>query len=712
MMPYFEGLNRLPMLRLLIPVILGIVLQHKIRVPLQLITVFIISLFLLLCTLWKYKPLNASFRFRWLYGFFLNIFVLLVAMGLMDTRMNSSSFMDFRVNENFVIARVLENPGERERSLRLLIQPLGIISGDSIVKTTGRAVAWIEKDSLSAILIPGDRIIIPGQFREINNAGNPYEFDYKRYMNIQGIYGETYIPAGSWFRYDGGAGNRGLWLASLRLRNHLLEILKSNGITGREYSVASALILGYRSGLDNETRQIYAGSGAMHILAVSGLHVGILYLLLAWMLGFLKNIKYYSALRPVIIILIIWFYALLTGLSPSVTRSATMFSFIAVARLLEKPTSIFNTLSSAALVQLIINPFSLFMVGFQLSYLAVAGIAAFQPAIYSLLRSGNPVTDRLWALISLSFSAQVLIFPLIMYYFNHFPSYFLLTNIFAVPLAMLILYSGMSLFVVSFVPVLAAIISFVLNIALLLLNYITTFISLLPYARISNITLSIPLVLILYSIILSTLLFIVCKKVRFMQFAFLLVIAAFVLRADYRVRTARQNFFMVYNARGESVYNFISGKDNILVTSGHGEFNGQGLPYVAAGTARHRRADNLSFFSHDVFFDTGQYAKAPSLCMAGGSFVYFAGNRIYFAGYGDTHDKKTGNPVTADILVISSRTKYDLMVLSKHVIPGIVVIDSSVPYYQKARLIDQCREYGLTYHDVSASGAFIAGMSK
>ncbi len=700
------------MFRLLIPFILGIVLQYKTGVPLRLITVLIISLFLLLCALWKYKPVNASFRLRWLYGFFLNVFVLLVSMGLMSTRMNSSSFMDLRDNENFVIARILENPGERERSLRLLIKPLGVISGDSIMKTTGRAIAWIEKDSLSAILAPGDWIIIRGQFREIRNAGNPYEFDYVSYMKTQRVYGEAYIPAGSWFRYDGGARNRGFWLAPLRLRNHLLKILKSNGIGGRQYSVASALILGYRSGLDNETRQIYAGSGAMHILAVSGLHVGILYMLIAWMLGLLKNIKYYSALRPVIIILIIWFYALLTGLSPSVTRSATMFSFIAVARSLGKPTSIFNTLASAALVQLFFDPFSLFMVGFQLSYLAVAGIAAFQPAIYSLLRSFNPVTDRVWALISLSFSAQVLIFPLIMYYFNHFPSYFLLTNIFAVPLAMIILYSGLSLFAVSFVPVLAAIISFVLNIALLLLNYITALINLFPHAQISDITLSIPLVLILYSIILSTSLFLICKKVRFLQFAFLMVIAAFVLRADYKVRTAGQNFFMVYNARGESVYNFISGKDNILVTSGHGELNGQGIPYVAAGPARYLRADNLSIYAPDGFFNTGKFARTPSLYMAGGNFVYFAGNRICFAGYGDMHSQETGNPVTIDILVISSQTKADLVALFKYVIPGIVVIDSSVPYYQKARVIDQCGEYGLTYYDVSVSGAFVAGMSK
>ena len=709
-MHYYDGIKRVPVLHLLLPFITGIILQYNFRVSLSLLACSTILSFFLLCIFLNYIPAGKGFRFRWLYGLTLNGFIIFVSMGMMAARMNNTSFMELTGREGLIVARVMDNPREQEKSIRFLIRPVGFVSESGMIKISGDAIAWLEKDSAAMNLSIADRIIIPNNFRPIVNSGNPGEFNYRRHMRIQGIFGETYVPAGSWFTSDQKRGNTGLRLTAGRLRNHLLGILASHGISGREYSVASALILGYRSGLDYETRQIYAGSGAIHILAVSGLHVGILYVLVVWVAGFFRKARYYSLLNPIIILLIIWSYALLTGLSPSVTRSALMFSFFAVARSQGKPTSVYNTMASAALLQLVADPFSLFMVGFQLSYLAVAGIVYFQPAVYALIRFNNLLADRIWALFSLSFSAQLLIFPLVMYYFNQFPAWFLITNIFAVPLAMVILYSGLILFMFSWFPVLSSLIAVILNTSLMVLNFIVSFISELPFALVGGISLSWPLVIILYAVVICISIFIRYKKVRFLQFAIILVTLAFVMRAEYRIRTAGQSVFLVYNARGTSVYNFISGKENFLVSSNYGKPGDRTGHYVASGPAIYLNASKINDYSPDDFFDTIENSM-PALVMTGSNFVFFAGSGIYFPG-GESSVENDRKPVNTDILVISSRTTADLGDICKWVVPGIVVIDSSVSFYNKSNIIEQCREREIAYHDVSVSGAFVLGRDK
>ena len=701
------------MLRVLIPFALGIVLQYNIRVPLLYLTFLPVLLFILLCFLLKYRSLNCSYVLRRQYGLIFNLFVLAVSMGLTGNKMLTTSFIDdLNSGDDLIVSRIVESPLERDRTFRLLIEPEVIISGDTCRKTSGRAIAWVEKDSSSSTLTIGDHIVMQNRFREIRNHGNPWEFNYRQYTQMQGIFGEIYLPKDSWFRHDGAGRSQDIRLFPAKLRDHLLDVLKNRGITGKEYAVASALLLGYRRALDDETRQVYAGSGAMHILAVSGLHVGILYIFLAWFAGLFRSIKYYPAATALFMIVIIWFYAMLTGLSPSVTRAATMFSFLAFARSMNKTAFTFNTLATAALVQLIANPFSLFMVGFQLSYLAVAGIVYYQPALYSLLNFRGLIGDRVWALVSLSCSAQLLIFPLIIYYFNQFPVYFPVTNVFAVPLATVVLYGGLSLFLFSAVPFMGSVFAFILNSALVILNFITTLISSLPYATITGISASLPLLLIIYGIILCATLFIAWKKSVYLHLAFLLIISALVLRAETKIRTAGQNIFIVYNNRNVSMYNFISGRNNIIISSDNEHVSEAAIPWCAAGPARHLRTRDPGVYSPSAFFNT-LVPIEPELYPAGGNLVFFAGYTIYFAGPENRPGiNEISEPVNVDMLVISSPAAGDLPAIQDLVKPSLVIIDSSVTGFQKAGIIEQCLENGLDYHDVSTSGAFVAGLNK
>jgi competence protein ComEC len=691
--------KRLPVMRLLMPLVTGIILQYNLRICPLCISISALLLFVSLLLLRYYCSRRPDIN--WIRGIAFYLFILAVSMGITGNKLRKPSFMDMTAGDSFVMARLVENPLERERTFRVLVKPVAIIYGDTMIKTSGSAIAWFEKDSLSDRLRAGHMVVMPDNFRQIRNNGNPWEFDFRRHAALNGITGEIYLRGDSWFIAGGNFSRSGWQISIVNLRYRLLDVLAQSGISGRELSVASALLLGYRSTIDYETRQIYAGSGAMHILAVSGLHVGILYLLLVWVLGFFRGLRHHRIFAPAIIAALIWFYALLTGLSPSVTRAATMFTFLTISRTSGRPAATLNSLAAAAFFQLTANPFSLFMVGFQLSYLAVAGIVYYQPAIHSLVKSGSRIPDRIGALVSLSVSAQLLIFPLIIYYFNQFPGYFPVTNLFAIPLAMAILYSGLFLFLFTWLEPVAFVLSIILNLALILLNSILNFISNLPFAVIDNIHSSVSLVLVLYAMIFSITLFLKKRKTVYLFLVFLTIITGLGLRAAYRIRSLDQNVFIVYNDRGNSTYNFISGSKNLLISSRTEQTINYNLQMFAA-PARKFNANDRSFIPSGVFFDAALPAD-PAIYSQGGEFVFFAGHVIWFAG----REASVMQGIRADRVVFSSRTTTDLDLLLSLVTPTVVIIDSSVSTRQRQRIIDKCIEKRISFWDVSSSGAFM-----
>lgn len=699
-----ELLKRMPLLRLLLPFAAGILIQNKVLLPLSSILPVCGALFFLLLFVTTFPFCLPGYNLRWIYGIALNSLIIFISMWAVSARTGSQTFTDHTGSGGVLIARVYDTPSERERSFRVVIEPVSVLQGDIFVRTSGRAVAWFEKDSLSAMLRPGDRIVLPNSFRPIENSGNPFEFDFKRYMGFRGIVAESYVPGDKWL-VDGSLKGRGVVRVSAALRDRLYNILKNGGIDGDELAVAGALLMGLRSGIDSDLRQTYGFSGAMHILAVSGLHVGILCFFLQWVFRFFRRFRYYKVYSTSIIIFAIWFYAMLTGLSPSVTRAATMFSFVFVGRSLSRYSDIFNTLAASALFQLMIDPFTIYMTGFQLSYLAVSGIAVYQAPLSSLLRSGNFLIRRIWTLITVSVSAQILIFPLLLHNFNYFPNYFVLTNMFAVPFAVVILCSGLLLFIFSFVPVVSAILAYVLNFALTALNFLVRIVSLLPLSVSGDIFLSIPATLILYCLIISVSLFFFFKRVWFLKIGLVFIIAGLFLAASRTIRTSGQQFFIVYNCSGYSAYNFITDRENILVKAG-GEKENDGFPdHVAQKPALYLNTGDIKKVEAEVFFNPCNRRSFHNLHVFG-SWVDFGGYRIFFAR-GQHHDS-FNNPIPpdTDLIVISSDYRGRIDNLYRFVKPGMVVIDSSVGYYRRQQLIDECLETGIEFHDMRAAGAF------
>ena len=290
----------------------------------------------------------------------------------------------------------------------------------------------IAKDSLAKPLSIGVRLIIKEKISPVSGPKNPYQFNYASYLKNQGIHHEIHSSYAEILKLEPSAPS--IKGAAEQFRNYCIYKLSQTSISQKQLAVIQALVLGQKRALDKQLYQRYAAAGVIHILAVSGLHVGILYAILLVLLAPVTRLKKGEIIRSVSIVLSLWCYALFTGLSASVCRAVTMFSFFAVAQALGRKTSTINTLSLSFICLLFYNPLYLFQVGFQLSYLAVLSIITIQPKLASLYTPSNKLAKLLWNTMTVTLAAQIGLGPLSIYYFNQFPGLFFITNSIVLPL--------------------------------------------------------------------------------------------------------------------------------------------------------------------------------------------------------------------------------------------------------------------------------------
>lgn len=330
-------------------------------------------------------------------------------------------------------------------------------------------------------LVPGAVIHIKGAPRLIAPPANPSMFDYSEYMARKGIYFSHFI--GKKFTLVSRPEKASWPSVIIAWRQYLKEKIETHIKDYQAQQIASALLLGQKQDLDKGLREAYATAGAMHILAVSGLHVGIVYgfFFLLFRPTKMKGLKRATYLLG--IVGVIWFYAILTGLSPSVLRSATMFTFICLAQMNSRNPSIFNPLALSALLLLVYDPFLIYAVGFQLSYVALLGILLFQPLIRKIWHPKTKGLRYLWDITSVGLAAQLTTFPLAVHYFHVFPTYFIFTNLLAIPAAFVIMSIGVPFLLFAAIPSMAQVLGWLLNYTIQFLNLGVFGLQKLPFAR-------------------------------------------------------------------------------------------------------------------------------------------------------------------------------------------------------------------------------------
>jgi len=412
-------------------------------------------------------------------------------------------------------------------------------------KVTGKILVNLKKDSIGEQLAVDNNLVVKTQFKNIKEPLNPYGFNYKEYLKNQQIHHQIQLNKKQLLILP----NKQYTVSGIAssFRNIINKKLINNGFKNDELAVINALLLGQRNTISSDLLASYAGAGAVHILAVSGLHIGIILLLLIFVFkpfNYLKNGNFVAAL---LIIIVLWIYAVIAGLSASVVRAVTMFTALTIGMHLVQRSNIYNTLVISMFFLLLFNPFYLFEIGFQLSYLAVFSIVWIQPKLYSLWKPKLWALNKIWQLFTVSIAAQIGVLPLSLFYFHQFPGLFFLANLVIIPFLGFILIAGILIITLAIFDILPQFLGNSYTYIIQLMNDFVAWISNQEFFIIQNISFSFVLMLASYIFIFSAIKWI--EKKFFYRFALMLISLVFiqfvVIFEKYKLQSAHE--FIVFN---------------------------------------------------------------------------------------------------------------------------------------------------------------------
>jgi competence protein ComEC len=690
--------NQAPFVRLLLPFLAGILFGVYYPIHNPLISYSILVFAIIIITTTRIAKLNFSYKKSWLFGLCLNTFLFLIAyqITLLNTEIYEVNHYTKHTTEENQLAhiRVTEPYQEKDKSLKMVVEVKAIKNNGKWVNTSGKAMAYIKKSERSLNINYGDELIIQSSFKEIPQPQNPGEFNYKRFLAFHNVYNQIYVQSESFVNTGVNTGNT-LIRESVHLRNKLLKVMTENNIRGNEFAVGSALLLGFEDKLDADIISAYSSTGALHVLSVSGLHVAIVYFIFNWLLFFLDKIKNGNIIKAFTLILLLWFYAALTGLSPSVLRAATMFSFIIIGKAYNQSTNIYNTLAASALFLLTIDPYLIMQVGFQLSYLAVIGIVYIQPKIYNLFDVNNWLLDQVWTITSVSIAAQIATFPLGLHYFHQFPNYFLLSNLVVIPVSTAIVYMGIALFVFSKIAFVATYIAMAFNWCVLFLNQSVIVIEKWPYSLLQGISISVLETWLLYGVIIVFLYYFISRKFSHLVFVLSFCIAIFISQIIEQQQQFKQKKLIIYNVPKTSAIDFINAKNNVLLTDTAFAHNESRLLFHVKHNWWDLGINNNQLISDNI--------KTNNLFIKD-NFIQFYDKKIALIKAKNESINKN-NAITVDYLVVSNNANVRIKDLVKQYHSTLIIFDSSNSSYKIKKWKSECEKLNQKYYSVIDSGA-------
>ncbi|WP_100614195.1 ComEC/Rec2 family competence protein [Confluentibacter citreus] len=408
----------------------------------------------------------------------------------------------------------------------------------------GNSLLNIQKDSTLTPLKVDDILITKTVLKEILPPLNPHQFDYKKFLEKKYIYHQLFTNKKSLLKVASEK-NTLLGIAN-NIRNHINIKLKTYPFDPDELAIINALLLGQRQDISEEVYSNYTNAGAIHILAVSGLHIGIILLILSFILKPLETFKHGKLIKIMLLIVMLWGFAIIAGLSASVTRAVTMFSIVAIAMNLKRPTSIFNTLAISMFVLLLIKPMFLFDVGFQLSYLAVLSIVIIDPLLYHLWKPKNKIIDFYWHTLTVTVSAQFGIIPISLYYFHQLPGLFFISNLVIIPVLGIILGFGILIILLALLNILPVFIAKIYGYTISLMNRFVGWISEQESFLFKDIAFSLLYVFASYFLIIALIQF--WKKKHYKNYSLLLIaILAIQCVFIYTKYNSQENQFVIFH---------------------------------------------------------------------------------------------------------------------------------------------------------------------
>ncbi|APG61063.1 ComEC/Rec2 family competence protein [Christiangramia salexigens] len=584
--------------------------------------------------------------------------------------------------EHLLIAEVVEELKPNSFSKRYIIKAKSLESGKSNSQNiSGKLLLNLKNDSLNKLnLKPGNSILIPYRTKDIPKALIPFQFNYRAYLKTLKTEVQLDLNSNELLLMENE--NVDLKTNAWRTRENLIARLGEKNFSKDELAVYQALILGQRRDISDELYKTYAASGAIHILAISGLHIGIILLFLNFLFKPLEQIKYGKLLKPILIIMCLWGFAVISGLSPSVVRAVCMFSFLAVGMQLKKKTSNLNSLFLSLFFLVLINPYYLFQVGFQLSYLAVISIIIFQPIIYGLIITRLKVIDYLWKIASVSIAAQIGVLPLSLFYFHQFPGLFLLTNIIIIPFLGILLGLGFLVIFLAAIDLLPDSLASLFGNLLDLMNNLIARIAGFKSFIIEGINISLSHTIAVYFLIIS--LVYLLHRINFISLSLLLSSVLF-LQISHIYSRADMPMYegIIFHKSRESVVG-IRHRQSLKV-------------YAPSGL----NSAFLKDYKRNQNIDSINYQALPEVFQIDGKMVYVPQDNV--------PDLTDFNP---DIILLTNSTRINLNRLIKTIEPNLIIADGSNYPSVISKWKETCDKQKIPFHHTGEKGAYIFNSQK
>ncbi|MCF8339278.1 MAG: ComEC/Rec2 family competence protein [Bacteroidales bacterium] len=695
--------QKYPLVRIVIPFSLGIFIAVYLPAVNDRMLYVIASTIFLLALSSIFFHNKISFGSRHIFGITTLMAILLSGFlwqNIFANYQNQGHFSDSYGRGDLMRGVIIRQPEEKANSYKSVLRINRLYTDSTSKAVKGKILVYLDKDSLTEKPGYGDEILFSGYLNSIEAPKNPEVFDYKNYMSLRNIYHQVYIPSDSIKQVGTDQGNA-FKAFSVKSRKYLSSVLSNHGLRGDDYALATALVLGYDRYLDDDLRKAYAGAGVMHVLCVSGLHVGIMYVVIAFLLNLVPYKKrWFRVLKILLALGLIWLYALVTGLEPAVTRASTMFSFVALGRLFRRKTRIYNTLAASALLMLLIQPNQVAFVGFQMSFLAVTGIVWLQPKIYNRWRPSNWLLDKIWGLIAVSIAAQLILFPLLIYYFHKVSIIFVVTNIIAIPLATLIIYNTLALFAFAGAGIISDVLASSLAYLIKGLNISVGFLSGLPGAYFDSLWISLPQMFVFY---LALVVMVFCllyaeRRVIMTALIFLIIIFGSFLEKQHRVLS--QEKFILYHARDGLAMDFIKGNENLFLGDSAVVHDNELIKYTFRNLW-----EKYSLETTTMEIPREKPVREKSQVAINYPFISFNGETFTVLEETDIPENYT---ISTDYLIITGSPWIDEKIINDHFdIRKTVLFDGTNPAWYIRKIKPLFEEAGYRCYVTSRKGAYV-----
>ena len=677
---YFRVMKVLqfPLARITIGFVLGLLVAYYVQLPVQLVFSILILTFIVFSLLFYFGKNKNSIYFgvaTYLLSFIIGISNQIVHTDFFQKSnyIHDSTLFEKPHFINLTIREKLKNSSYSDRYI-------AVINRVDKKDQTGKILLNIPKDSASHELEIGTSLLIKGILTKNKPPNNPNQFDYSRYLENKQIYAQLYADISE--IKTGSKIQKNVWYYSSKLRARILQNLEKNNFNKTELNVALALILGQRQEISADIIRDYQYAGAVHILSVSGLHIGFILLFVTFLLKPIPNTRRGSFIKLIIILLSLSSFAIIAGLAPSVVRSVTMFSFVALGSHLRRSVNIYHTLLVSILLILLVEPSFLFDVGFQLSYVAVFFIIWLQPLLTTLWNPKTKFSKYAWDILTVSFAAQIGTLPLSIYYFHQFPGLFFITNLLIIPMLSIIMALGVVVMILAAFNIIPIFLSQLLEWSIYYLNKTINTIASFEQFIIQDIPLHFYVLISSYLLLFTMIIWF--KKPAFNKLVMVLI-SIIIFQISY--------FKIYWNTTTEQELIIFNTKRNSLIAE--------------------RKAGDITVYAKDSILKTAHKSSVlKSYCIGNLSsikhkeelqnYIYFNGKKIFVLDSSGV-SPKNNNP---DILLLTQSSKINLDRLLITMKPKIVIADASNFKNIQRNWKASCEKHKIPFHATAEKGFY------